>query len=140
MEREKVILRFLDKRIIKGYLDEFSPSQRSVSIEDESSKRHNVDTEELKAIFFVRSFEGDKRYKEKKSFRGTQQTGKRVFVRFKDGEAMIGYIEGDIPWKKGFFLEAEKKTGFFLRPVDGASNNMKVFVIATSIDDVTVVG
>ena len=140
MEHEKVILRFLDRRMIKGYLDDFSPSQRSVSVEDESSKRHNIDIKELKGIFFVKSFEGDKRYKEKKSFGGTQQAGKRIFVRFKDGESMIGYVEGDVPWKKGFFLESEKKTGFFLIPVDNASNNMKVFVVATSIDDVTVIG
>ena len=140
MQREKAILRFLDKRLIKGYLVNFSPADRNISLEDESSKRHNVDMTVLKAIFFVRTFQGDKWYREKKSFRKTRQTGRRVFVRFKDGESMIGYIEGDLPWRKGFFLEAEKKSGFFLKPVDGDSNNRKVFVVATSIDDVTTIG
>jgi hypothetical protein len=49
---------------------------------------------------------------------------------------MIGYIEGKLPWEKGFFLE-QKKGGFFLVPVDNRSNNTKVFVVAGSVQDVT---
>ncbi|MGD0885848.1 MAG: hypothetical protein ABSA46_13445 [Thermodesulfovibrionales bacterium] len=140
MERKKAILRFLDGRLIKGFVDNVSQSDKVVSIEDESSRRHNVDMKELKGIFFVKTFGGDKRRKEKKAFRGTRQTGQRVFVRFKDGESMIGHIEGDIPWRKGFFLGPKKSTGFFLKPVDSESNNIKIFVVATSIDDMTTIG
>jgi hypothetical protein len=140
MEREKAIVRFLDNRLIKGYVDNFSPFDKIVAIEDETFTRQNVDMKELKGIFFVKTFGGDKHRKEKKAFRGTRQTGQRVFVRFKDGESMIGHIEGDIPWRKGFFLGPKKSTGFFLKPVDSESNNIKIFVVATSIDDMTTIG
>lgn len=136
MKRQKVILRFVDGKIIRGYIDNFSPSDEVVSIVDESSKSQTVNINELKAIFFVKTFEGDKSYSERKAFTQTTIPGKRVFVRFKDGESMVGYIEGNVPWEKGFFLE-QKKGGFFLIPVDNKSNNIKVFVVASSVQDVT---
>lgn len=30
-------------------------------------------------------------------------------MKFKDGESLTGYIEGEVPWEKGFFLESGKK-------------------------------
>jgi hypothetical protein len=45
-----------------------------------------------------------------------------------------------VPWEKGFFLEPAKGKGFFLIPVDDESNNAKVFVIAQSVWEVTVMG
>lgn len=65
---------------------------------------------------------------------------KRVFVKFKDGESLTGYIEGEMPWQKGFFLESGRKKGFFLLPTDTESNNIKIFIIASFVRDVTLVG
>ena len=110
MERQKVVLRFIDGRIVRGYLGDFSVFDSSVSIEDDSSVKQTIPVHELKAVFFVRSFEGDKSRNERKSFIGPVPQGKRVFVRFKDGESMMGYIEGDMPWQKGFFLEPKRGT------------------------------
>ena len=140
MERQKVILRCLDGRLIRGYISGFSASDESVILEDESSGKQQFKVAELKAIFFVRTFEGDRTYSEKKTFRDPVAMGKRVYVKFKDGESMTGYIEGDIPWERGFFLEHNKGPGFFLIPVDRGSNNLKVFVVASSVWDVTVMG
>lgn len=140
MDRQKVVLRFVDGRIIKGHLDEFSPKADGVLVEVESGARQGFGVDELKAIFFVRTFEGNKARSEKKSFEKEVPPGKRVFVKFKDGESMVGYVEGEVPWEKGFFLEAAKGKGFFLIPVDDESNNAKVFVIAQSVWEVTVMG
>ncbi|HXX80332.1 MAG TPA: hypothetical protein VEI46_02200 [Thermodesulfovibrionales bacterium] len=140
MDRQKVVLRFVDGRLIKGHLGEFSPKADGVLIEEESGATQRFGVDQLKAIFFVRSFEGDKTRCEKKSFEKENPPGKRVFVKFKDGESMVGYVEGEVPWEKGFFLEPAKGKGFFLIPVDDTSNNMKVFVIAESVWEVTVMG
>ena len=140
MGRQKVILRCLDGRVIRGHTDDFSASDERVVVEHESSARQEIGVEELKAIFFVRTFEGNRSYAEKKSFLEQVSLGKRVFVKFKDGECMTGYIEGGVPWKRGFFLEPKKGPGFFLLPVDNESNNIKVFVVASSVWDVTVMG
>jgi hypothetical protein len=111
-----------------------------VYIEDESSEKQKIKLKQLKAIFFVRKFEGNKEYREKKSFSGTKRTGKRLFVKFKDGEQMTGYLEGNTPWDKGFFLDLKKSSGFFLIPVDQDSNNIKVFVVTSALQDVTQMG
>jgi len=140
IKRQKAILRFLDGRMIKGYLSAFSPADDSVLIEDERQTAHSVLTKELKGIFFVKSFVGDKHYKEKKIFRGSPSSGKKVLLKFQDGESMMGYVEGDVPWEKSFFLESKKKMGFFLRPVDTESNNIRIFVVATSISDLSFLG
>lgn len=140
MDREKVVIRYLDGKIVKGHVLSFSPSDKEIIIEDFSLEKRSINVEDLKAVFFVRTFEGDRNRVETKSFLGTIPKGKRVFVRFKDGEAMTGYVEGEIPWKKGFFLESSKGTGFFLTPVDSHSNNIKVFIVAKAVRDVTVMG
>ncbi len=140
MGRELVILRCLDGRLIRGFIDDFSAFNETVSFLDESSKGRKIRADELKAIFFVRTFEGRKNYAEKKSYRDPVSLGKRVFVKFNDSECMTGYLEGDVPWEKGFFLEPGKGPGFFLIPVDNESNNIKVFVVASSVRDVTVMG
>ena len=140
MDRQKVVLRFVDGRLIKGHLDDFSPKADFVLLEKESGAKQRFGVDELKAIFFVRTFEGDKTRSEKKSFENEIPPGKRVFVKFKDGESMVGYVEGEVPWEKGFFLEPAKGKGFFLIPVDDASNNTKVFVFAQSVWEVTVMG
>ena len=125
---------------MRGHLDDFSADQEVVDLTEESGLKQRLRVEELKAIFFVRTFEGNRRHVEKKTFRDPASLGKRVFVRFKDGESMTGYIEGGVPWERGFFLEPGKKPGFFLIPVDSESNNIKVFVVASSVWDVTVMG
>jgi hypothetical protein len=136
MEKQKVVLNFLDRRIIKGYVEDFSPKDNTIMLLDQSSDRHAIALNELKAVFFVKTFEGNKGHKEWKSFSGSTSSGKRVMVRFKDGETLVGHVEGDVPWKKAFFLET-KKGGFFLRPVDSKTNNIKVFIVAGSVEDVT---
>jgi len=140
--REKAVIRFNNGTMLKGYLRDFSPSLTEVILEEAgSNKIHKVKTYELKAIFFVRTFEGTREYKERKSYGITKPKGQRVFIKFRDNESLIGFLEGGVPWEKGFFLSKLDKgiQGFFLLPVDEDSNNIKVFVIASSVDDVTVV-
>ena len=140
-ERRKVILRYLDGKLEKGYVnDSAAVGDDAVSIEDESQHTHTVKLEKLKAIFYVKDFEGNKKHREIKSFTGKRSQGKRVFLRFKDGESITGHIEGDTPWKKGFFLEAQKDFGFYLVPVDAESNNIKMFVVTSSVRDVAEIG
>ncbi len=140
MKRQRVILRCFDGRLIKGYIGNFSASDETVVLEDELLQKQKYSVSDLKAIFFVRTFEGNKSHSEAKTFRDPISLGKRVFVKFKDGESMTGYIEGGVPWERGFFLEPKKGPGFFLIPVDSESNNIKVFVVASSVWDVTVMG
>ncbi len=139
---EKSVVRFTDGRMLKGYLGDFSPDKEEVALlEVDTGKVHMLRVNDMKAVFFVKSFEGDFDYREKKSYGKRKPTGNRVFVKFKDGERLVGFLEGRVPWEKGFFLSNKENDGkgFFLLPVDEDTNNIKVFVISSSVDDVTVV-
>ncbi|HEY5595030.1 MAG TPA: hypothetical protein VIL61_07735 [Nitrospiria bacterium] len=63
--------------------------------------------------------------------------GKRIMVRFKDGEILCGFIDGELPWKDGFLTATDPNLkGFFIYPADPAGNNTKVFVVTTAVEDV----
>ena len=139
---EKAVTRLINGKVLKGYIDEFSPDQNEVNIKEEiTGDLHTVKIGDVKAVFFVRSFEGDQEHKERKSYGIAKVKGQRVFVKFRDGEGLVGFLEGDVPWEKGFFLSKQdsSRKGFFLLPVDEDTNNIKVFVVSSSVDAVTVV-
>ena len=138
----KVVFRFNNGDLKKGYLKEFSPSSEEASLSEHDTKRiASIRVDELKAIFFVKSFDGDSSHREKRAYSLDSPKGHRVFIRFKDGEYMVGFLEGNVPWDRGFFLskKSDGVKGFFLLPVDIYSNNIKAFIVASSVNDVTVV-
>lgn len=140
--REKVVIRFLDGRILKGYLADPSFGAAFLTLQDrETDESRVIELNELKAVYFVRTFEGDPEYKENKAYGIRKPVGKRIFIKFRDGEGMIGFLEGDVPWEKGFFLYKSQGTspGFLVVPADDGSNNIKTYVITASVDDVTIV-
>ncbi len=139
---EKVVLRFNRGDILRGQLLGFSPeSDRLLFKETPEKDKISIDTHELKAILFVKSFKGNINYREHKAYTATSTHNKKVFVKFKDGESLTGYLEGPIPWEKGFFLSGKevKLKGFFVLPADKGSNNSKIFIINSSVREVTVV-
>ena len=136
----RVVARFNNGRIIKGYIRNFIAEESFVTLEEAGiCKEQSIPIGELKAIFFVKTFEGVSGHRDKKAYGIRNNIGRKVYIRFNDGESMIGFLEGDVPWKKGFFLSKpdRKVKGFFLIPVDSESNNIKVFVVGSSIRDIT---
>jgi hypothetical protein len=136
----KVILRFVTGKMLKGFIKDLRLTDDILFIEDESSHQLKVRLKELKAIFFVKQFEGNPSYKERKNFKDTRPKARRVFIKFKDGESMVGYMEGEIPWKMGYFLEPTRDKGFYIIPADDKSNNIRILVITTAVKDVALIG
>ena len=102
---EKVVLRFKSGKLLKGYILDFTAYSDVVIIQEaETLKEHGISIEELKAIFFVKTFEGNSSYRDRKAYGVRNSAGRKVYIRFSDGESMIGFLEGDIPWEKGFYL------------------------------------
>lgn len=137
---QRVILRFVDGKMLKGLVKELKLTDDYLFIEDESDHQLKVRLKELKAIFFVKTFEGNRAHHEKKTFSNTPPASKRVFIKFKDGETMMGFMEGEIPWQRGFFLESMKDRGFPIIPVDEDSNNIKILIITSAVKDVALIG
>ncbi|MDA8078705.1 MAG: hypothetical protein M0Z79_07160 [Nitrospiraceae bacterium] len=140
-DREKSVVRFSDGKVLKGYLRDFSPQATDAIFEEETGDIHTIRIDDLKAVFFVKSFEGNHAYKDKKIYGISHNRGHRVFIKFKDGESLVGFLDGSVPWEKGFFLSKRDNAtkGFFLYPADSNVNNIRIFVVAASVSDVTIV-
>ena len=85
--------------------------------------------QDLKAVFFVKTLEGNKAYHERKKFKDMDSTrlrGLKIKVKFTDGEVMRGTTLGYNKAKKGFFIT----------PVDPRENNDRIYVVADALRDV----
>jgi hypothetical protein len=116
---QKVVARFLDGRLVRGYTADFHPSrpQLHLSAEPHASDTIFLPLSQLKALFFVRDFTGDQHHVDRHDFANAPQ-GRKVAVTFHDGETLIGSTlayRGD-------------GHGFFVHPADARSNNLRVFV------------
>jgi hypothetical protein len=138
---EKIVARFRDGRLLKGFVRNFSMESETVILNDHKTNEEiRIPVEELKALFFVKDFEGSSAYVERKVFGIWKNLGRKVFIKFIDKESLVGFIEGEIPWDKGFSLAklGQRAKGFFLTPVDRDSNNARVFVVGSAIENVTI--
>jgi hypothetical protein len=130
MEKIKVVLRYSDGRLIKGFTEDFFPNRERFHFapaNNLSGGTIEVSMKDLKAIFMVRDFIGDPLYKERKKYiEGEKPSGKKVEVTFRDGEVLVGSTLGYDP----------KRQGFFIFPVDPKSNNIRVYVVSSAAEKV----
>lgn len=126
MEPVKVVIRYLDGRIVKGYTNDFFPKKPVFHVgSGPSDKGTPVSVQDLKAVFFVRDFDGNPEYDEIKQFsEGKAVQGRKVQISFKDGETLVGSVLGYDP----------NRPGFFMVPPDERSNNMRVFVVMAAME------
>ena len=124
MEKVKVVVRYSDGRLIKGFTEDFFPNKERFHLmpaDNPSGGAIEVSIKDLKAIFMVRDFVGDPLYKERKKYmEGEKPSGKKVEVTFTDGEVLVGSTLGYDP----------KRQGFFIFPADPKSNNIRVYVVS----------
>jgi hypothetical protein len=124
--QNKVVAHFLDNKILKGVTSDFYPTKNFFHLaKNESGETQKIDILELKAVYFVKTFEGEANYHELHDIERSG-LGKKIEVRFKDGEAIIGYTQGFSP----------NRPGFFVFPPDPKSNNDRIFVVNASTDDI----
>lgn len=130
MEPVKVVARYGDGRVFKGFTQDFLPNKDRFHIflaDKASGEGIEVIMKELKAIFVVRDFIGESMYKERKNYiDGERPSGRKVEVTFMDGEVLIGSTLG----------YDTKRQGFFIFPVDPGSNNMRVFAVSSAVTKV----
>jgi hypothetical protein len=143
---EKVVIQF-GTRAIKGFLE--SPewntiedllSHAPVSAPETFRVRHrgsdlveDVSTSDIKAIFYVNSFEGDSDHKQL-NFHSRAPIVHGIWMRFQflDGEVMEGIVYNSLRYLVD--------PGFFLLPTDPDSNNALVYVVKSWLVDHRVLG
>ena len=128
----KIIARFADGRIVKGTTVDFFPTKDlfHVSVETASAgtKAVEINTNDLKALFFVKDFVGDSQHVESNEFDPSHPpAGRRIRVVFGDGEALVGTTTGYQPGRPGFFLV----------PADASSNIERCYVVTAATREVS---
>ena len=127
----KVVVKYLNGKVIKGFMQNFSPNKDSfylVSADKSSGGSIEVLVKQLKAIFVVRDFAGNPQYDERKKYvEGEKPPGLKLEVTFTDGEVIVGStLLGYDP----------KRQGNFIVPADPNSNNIRVFAVSSAVKSV----
>jgi len=117
--------------VVKGQTTNFNPASTFFNVIPEDAPPGEpallVEMAHLKAVFFVRDFQGDPKRDDRQVFLNSQPyQGAKIEVEFQDGELMVGSTPNygpDLP-------------GFFVFPADTDSNMLKAFVVSSSVKKV----
>ena len=131
----RIVVRFKEGAVVRGHTNDFSPAKEQLHLfetnGDGSTTVHDVECCALKAVFFVKTLEGDSEYTERKQFQEVEDRnlkGMKIKVEFKDGEVIRGVSLG----------YNKNRKGFFMIPVDSRCNNERIYVIADATRNVVV--
>ncbi len=126
MNNYKLVVRQKDKTLLKGKSIDFDPNRLFFNMSLLSGVQTKIHMENLKAIFIVKDYAGNKDYTY--SYEDVLfWYGIKIRITFNDGEIMIGYISDYISSKRGFFVT----------PADIKGNNRGIYVIRSSTKDIT---
>ena len=129
-EINKVVVHARDGKLLKGTTRDFFPNRPLFHIQPaDGSPSVEVRCKTLKAVFFVKDFNGDSSRRDGFGFLASPsetKQGMKVAVRFKDGELLCGYSLTYMPDREGFFMF----------PSDGGSNNLRIYVIMAATVEV----
>jgi len=133
--RNRIVLHFQNKRLLKGYTHDFTPLREKFHLiseaQEDKGNIYEVHCSDLKAVFFVKTLSGDREYAEKKRFEdidAAQLRGLKVKVEFPDDEVIRGTSFG----------YSKNRKGFFIVPLDPHGNNERIYVVANTLRDVRV--
>jgi hypothetical protein len=121
----RLVVRYTDGRILKGYGQDFSPLKGRVQVwaapDCPKETRVSVALSQLKAVFFVHDLDGAANLPEPPQ--PVSEPGRRIIVTFLDGEVLTATT----------FNYSPNGPGFFVTPVDAATNNQRIFVVSTAV-------
>lgn len=121
-----IVARFIDGKTLKGTTHDFAPDKDLFHVYvdgDESKPAATIRVAALKAVFFVKTYQGNRYHVEDKSFRPGNEPGRRIKVTFKDKEEIAGFSTGSLAGR----------VGFFVLPADPASNNHRIFIVHSAV-------
>jgi hypothetical protein len=131
--RKRVVVRKLDKSMVKGYLDPRGYLAEEVEVLDREGRLVRVPMIGVKAVFFVREFDGNPDRAERKIFRSRPRlAGLWVRMTFKDTEVLEALLPNNL-------LEVDP-LGYLVTPPDVYSNNVRVFVPRSALTEMEVIG
>jgi len=139
-QNDMLVIQFGD-RTVKGYTDiQEWPSAQSLDFNVKkpvfrrigASELESIPLEGVKAIFFVKSFEG--KWHDDLRFHDHLPAPDCLWVRvtFLDGEIIEGLIAND----QNFVIRA----GFYMAPIDPEGNNWLIYVLKNKLKELQILG
>ena len=133
MLKKKAVVKYQNREIIKGWIEDFHPDRDSFIlfplIEYSEEERMEIKFSSLKAVFFVKDFIGNKDYKKVRTFNvdlKVTPSQRKLIVNFKDGEHLYGTSHS----------YGRDTVGFFMYPVDPKDNSERIFVVHSAVESV----
>ena len=117
----KVVLTFKDGKILKGLTNNFFPNKNTFHLSTEDGQITEINREDLKAIFFVKDYSGNKARKDMYDDH-IPGAGRKIQVMFKDNEVITGFCQG----------YSSERPGFFIVPAAKEGNNERIFIVSSA--------
>lgn len=127
-----VVARYSDGRMIKGSSLDVAQDRPKFHVREEDGTMTQVQFADLKALFFVKSLDGNAEHVEGQEIEAVDPRlrGSRVVeVTFHDGETIVGLCTRYPP----------KGPSFFLVLVDPKSNNLRILVNSAALKGMALV-
>ena len=129
MTQLKVVIHSLDGKLVKGTTQDFNQNRPIFHLTPTGAgDAIEVAMSDIKAVYFVKDFEGNAARKGVPGFGETPPQGKKIAVLFSDGELLCGTTLSYTPGRQGFFIF----------PADIGSNNLRVYAVSANVEDVKV--
>ena len=146
MKERKVVVKLRSGEVLKGHLilqgvgadDSFwgwnQNGRTAITVRSLNSNAPvEIALNDIKAVFFVKSFRGDPKRKNLRFYTNGPAVGTIwAEIRFKDNEIIEAIIENSVHHLMG--------DGFMLRPSDADSNNVLVYINKSAIASYRVLG
>lgn len=122
---QKLVVHKRDGSVFKGVTQDFDPECETFHFlpGEGGGIPISMQLAEMKALFWVKDYIGNRQFVAQQSFDQGDQPGERTIVTFQDGEEIWGTLTGD----------ADGKLGFFLIPADAEDNNIRIFVVRSAL-------
>lgn len=147
VKKHKAVISRQDGTVVRGYFCPEAPADLNSLVDNSPPRFHemlgtcvsengtqlDVDWAQVKAVFFVSSFEGKRDY-ESVRFYSNGPDIKSIWVEivFRDGEVVEGYIRNS--------RHHLTDDGFFVNPSTSGSNNLLIYVNKAAIASYRVLG
>ena len=121
----KVVAHLKDGRIHKGLTHDFDPEESAFHLlpAEGGGVPVRLSVEDMKALFYVKDYLGNREFTPRHRFDADLEEGRRAIVTFTDGEIIYGVSHPS----------DELTRGFFLSPSDPDDNNVRIFIVRSSV-------
>ena len=124
----KIVVHMKGGEIHKGVTHDFNPALEEFHLlpAEGGGVPLRIKSVDMKAMFYVKDYIGNRDFVARKQFDEARQQGRRAVLVFQDGEEMWGTL-GEGADQDG--------RGFYFFPADPDDNNVRVFVIRSSLKE-----